>query len=74
MLQPRLPTSHSMPSASLPQQRSAPALHPDWQQQQLSQQMFAQRQRASISHAASQHPVGEAEGPARPAQPKAPPA
>ena len=73
MLQPRVPTSHSMPSASSaqqPQQRSSHALPSEWQQQQqLSQQMYAQRQRTVASHAPSQHPLGEVVGRSCPAQP-----
>lgn len=73
MLQPRVPTSHSMPSASSaqqPQPRSAATSPLEWQQQQqLSQQMYAQRQRTIASQATSQHPVGEVEGRLCPAQP-----
>ena len=44
MLQPRVPTSAGLPSASTAQQRAAPALHPDWQQGSLQQQHSGQQQ------------------------------
>lgn len=69
MLQPMVPISAGLPSASTAQQRAAPALHPDWQQGSLQQQHSGQqqmyaalRQRQAQAQPTGQHPVGELEG------------